>query len=108
MNAYAGPFDIIQGIDQLRPNSGLQVPRPNLQNQNQFILASPNQQALAQAQAQGGLGNSPNYGFGGLPRGGLNVKDAQHVRNNGSICYPVHSNSPKVIEQYRVKYHIGH
>ncbi|KAL8092876.1 hypothetical protein AgCh_034936 [Apium graveolens] len=70
----------LTGIDQLRPNSGLQVPRPNLQNQNQFVLASPNQQALAQAQAQGGLGNSPNYGFGGLPRGGLNVKDAQHMK----------------------------
>ncbi|KAK1355957.1 Transcriptional corepressor LEUNIG [Heracleum sosnowskyi] len=70
----------LTGIDQLRSNSGLQVPRPNIQNQNQFILASPNQQALAQAQAQGSLGNSPNYGFGGLPRGGLNVKDAQHMK----------------------------
>ncbi|WOG95024.1 hypothetical protein DCAR_0314326 [Daucus carota subsp. sativus] len=78
----------LTGIDQLRPNSGLQVQRPNLQNQNQFLLASPNQQALAQAQAQGSLGNSPNYGFGGLPRGGLNVKDAQQARNDGSICSP--------------------
>lgn len=87
----------MQGIDQLRPNLGLQqVQRPNLQNQNQFLLASQNQQALAQAQAQGGIGSSPNYGFGGLPRGGLNAKDGQHLRNDGNICSPVHSNSPKV------------
>lgn len=88
---------IMQGIDQLRPNLGLQqVQRPTLQNQNQFLLASQNQQALAQAQAQGNFGSSPNYGFGGLPRGGLNAKDGQHSRNDGNICSPVHSNSPKV------------
>ncbi|KAL8146820.1 transcriptional corepressor LEUNIG_HOMOLOG [Apium graveolens] len=87
----------LTGIDQLRPNLGLQqVQRPNLQNQNQFLLASQNQQALAQAQAQGGLGSSPNYGFGGLPRGGLNAKDGQHLRNDGNICSPVHLNSPKL------------
>lgn len=89
----------MQGIDQLRPNLGLQqVQRPNLQNQNQFLLASQNQQALAQAQAQGSLGSSPNYGFGGLPRGGLNAKDGQHLRNDGNICSPV---SSKVIKQYK-------
>ncbi|KAK2984343.1 hypothetical protein RJ640_026967 [Escallonia rubra] len=84
----------IQGIDQLRPSLGLQVQKPNLQNQNQFLLASQ-QQVLAQAQAQGNLGMA-NYGFSGLPRGSLNAKDGQHARNDGSICSPVQSNSPKV------------
>ncbi|XP_016541977.2 transcriptional corepressor LEUNIG_HOMOLOG isoform X4 [Capsicum annuum] len=51
------------------------------------------QQVLAQA--QGNLGNSPNYGFGGLPRGNFNVKDGQLPRNDGSICSPVQSNLPK-------------
>ncbi|KAK6143997.1 hypothetical protein DH2020_020817 [Rehmannia glutinosa] len=59
----------LTGIDQLRPGLGLQVQKPNLPNQNQFLLTSQQQQALAQAQAQGNLGNSPNYGFGGVPRG---------------------------------------
>ncbi|XP_015088088.1 transcriptional corepressor LEUNIG_HOMOLOG-like isoform X2 [Solanum pennellii] len=53
-------------------------------------------QVLAQAQAQGNLGNSPNYGFGGLPRGNFNAKDGQPPRNDGSICSPVQSNSPKM------------
>ncbi|XP_047252901.1 transcriptional corepressor LEUNIG_HOMOLOG isoform X3 [Capsicum annuum] len=52
------------------------------------------QQVLAQA--QGNLGNSPNYGFGGLPRGNFNVKDGQLPRNDGSICSPVQSNLPKM------------
>lgn len=84
-----------QGIDQLRPTLGLQVQKPNLQAQSQFHLASQHQQVLAQAQA-GSLGSSPNYGFGGLPRGGLNPKDGQHTRNDVSMCSPGHSNSPKV------------
>ncbi|KAA8543476.1 hypothetical protein F0562_021029 [Nyssa sinensis] len=41
----------LTGIDQLRPNLGLQVQKPNMQTQNQFLLASQ-QQVLAQAQAQ--------------------------------------------------------
>lgn len=86
----------LTGIDQLRPSLGLQVQKPNIQTQNQFLLASQHQQALAQAQAQAGLGSSPNYGFGGLPRGNLNVKDGQITRNDGSICSPVQSNSPKM------------
>lgn len=90
-------YNIMQGIDQLRPSLGLQVQKPNLPTQNQFLLASQQQQALAQAQAQGNLGNSPNYGFGGVPRGNFNAKDGQPPRNDGSICSPVQSNSPKVI-----------
>ncbi|XP_073040609.1 transcriptional corepressor LEUNIG_HOMOLOG [Primulina eburnea] len=90
----------LTGIDQLRPSMGLQVQKPNLQAQNQFLLASQQQQALAQAQAQaqaqGNLGNSSNYGFGGLPRGNFSVKDGQTPRNDGSICSPVQSNSPKM------------
>uniref|UniRef100_M1BHS1 STY-L protein n=1 Tax=Solanum tuberosum TaxID=4113 RepID=M1BHS1_SOLTU len=86
----------LTGIDQVRPSLGLQVQKPNLQTQNQFLLASQQQQVLAQAQAQGNLGNSPNYGFGGLPRGNFNAKDGQPPRNDGSICSPVQSNSPKV------------
>ncbi|KAL2540749.1 LEUNIG-like protein [Abeliophyllum distichum] len=85
----------LTGIDQLRPSLGLQVQKPNLPSQNQFLLASQQQQVLAQAQAQGNLGSSPNYGFGGLPRGNLNAKDGQVARNDGSICSPV-SNSPKM------------
>ncbi|XP_022890612.1 transcriptional corepressor LEUNIG_HOMOLOG-like isoform X3 [Olea europaea var. sylvestris] len=85
----------LTGIDQLRPGLGLQVQKSNLQSQNQFLLASQQQQVLAQAQAQGNLGSSPNYGFGGLPRGNLSAKDGQVARNDGSICSPVQSNSPK-------------
>lgn len=90
----------MQGIDQLRPSMGLQVPKPNLQTQNQFLLTSQQQQALAQAQTQNNLGNSPNYSFGGLPRGNFNPKDGQPPRNDGSICSPVQSNSPKVVHIY--------
>ncbi|KAL1818568.1 hypothetical protein ACET3Z_013437 [Daucus carota] len=79
-------------IDQLPPNSGLQVQQPNLLDQNQFLLASSNQQGLEQAQAQGCIGNSTNNGFGGLPRGGLNVKDANLERNNGSTCSQKNNN----------------
>ncbi|KAK4344670.1 hypothetical protein RND71_034846 [Anisodus tanguticus] len=87
----------LTGIDQVRPGGlGLQVQKPNLQTQNQFLLASQQQQVLAQAQAQGNLGNSPNYGFGGLPRGNFNAKDGQPPRNDGSICSPVQANSPKM------------
>ncbi|CAA2985459.1 transcriptional corepressor LEUNIG_HOMOLOG-like [Olea europaea subsp. europaea] len=86
----------LTGIDQLRPSLGLHVQKPNIQNQSQFLLASQQQQVLAQAQAQGSIGNSPNYGFGGLPRGNLNAKDGQVARNDGSICSPVQSNSPKM------------
>ncbi|KAL6502957.1 hypothetical protein OROHE_024125 [Orobanche hederae] len=86
----------LTGIDQLRPGLGLQVQKPNLPNQSQFLLSSQQQQALAQAQAQGNFGNSPNYGFGGVPRGNFNTKDGQPLRNDGSICSPVQSNSPKM------------
>lgn len=86
----------MQGLDQLRPSMGLQVQKPNLQTQNQFLMASQQQQVLAQARAQGNL-TSTNYGFGGLPRGNFNSKDGQPPRNDGSLCSPVQSNSPKVV-----------
>ncbi|KAG9133219.1 hypothetical protein Leryth_022443 [Lithospermum erythrorhizon] len=84
----------LTGIDQLRPSLGLQVQKPNLQNQNQFLTPLQQQQALVQAQAN--VGNAPNYGFGGLPRGNFNAKDGQPPRNEGSICSPGKSNSPKM------------
>ncbi|XP_062148290.1 transcriptional corepressor LEUNIG_HOMOLOG-like [Alnus glutinosa] len=89
----------LTGIDQLRP--GLGVQKPNLPTQNQLLLASQ-QQILAHAQAQSNLGNSTNYGdmdprrFVGMPRGCLNAKDGQFTRNDGSICSPVQSSSPKM------------
>ena len=92
----------MQGIEQLRPNLSVQVQKPNLPTQNQFLQASQQQQVLAQAQAQSNLGNSVSYGdmdprrFSGLPRGGMNAKDGQSTRNEGSICSPVQSSSPKV------------
>lgn len=92
----------LTGIDHLRPSLALQVQKPNLPTQNQFLLASQQQQALAQAQAQSNLGNSSNYGdmdprrFSGLPRGSVNAKDGQSTRNEGSICSPVQSSSPKI------------
>ncbi|KVI03806.1 WD40 repeat-containing protein [Cynara cardunculus var. scolymus] len=85
----------LTGIDQLRPGLGLQVHKPNLQNPSQFYLASQQQQALAHAQAQGNLGASPNYGFVGLPRGNLIMKDVQASRNEGSVGSPGQMNSPK-------------
>ncbi|XAR60976.1 hypothetical protein NMG60_11034541 [Bertholletia excelsa] len=86
----------LTGIEQLRPSISLQVQKPNLQAPNQFILASQQQQVLAQAHAQGNLGSSPNIGFSGLPRGSLNIKDGQPIRNDGSICSPAQSSSPKM------------
>ncbi|KAF3944467.1 hypothetical protein ACB098_12G181700 [Castanea mollissima] len=91
----------LTGIEQLRPSLGVQVQKPNLPTQNQFLLASQ-QQILAQAQAQSNLGNSTNYGdmdprrFCGLPRGSLSAKDGLSTRNDGSICTPVQSSSPKM------------
>ncbi|KAL4597350.1 hypothetical protein ACB092_12G225300 [Castanea dentata] len=92
----------LTGIEQLRPSLGVQVQKPNLPTQNQFLLASQQQQILAQAQAQSNLGNSTNYGdmdprrFCGLPRGSLSAKDGLSTRNDGSICSPVQSSSPKM------------
>lgn len=92
----------LTGIEQLRPSLGVQVQKPNIPTQNQFILASQQQQVLAHAQAQSNLGNSPNYGdmdprrLCGIPRGSLNTKDGQSARNDGSICSPVQSSSPKM------------
>lgn len=86
-------YYIIQGIDQLRPNLGVQVQKSNFQTQSQFLIAAQQQQVLAQAQAQNNLGNSTNFGdmdprrFSGLPRGGMNAKDGQS---------PMQSSSPKV------------
>lgn len=92
----------LTGIDQLRPGLGVQVPKPNLSTQNQYLLASQQQQVLAQAQAQqNSLGNS-NYGdmdprrLSGLPRGSLNAKDGQSNRNDGSISSQMQSGSPKM------------
>ncbi|KAJ6390067.1 hypothetical protein OIU77_024314 [Salix suchowensis] len=92
----------LTGIDHLRSSLGGQMQKPNLQTQNQFLLASHQQQLLAQAQAQSNLGNSANYGDldsrrpSQLPRGSLNAKDSQSTRNDGSICSPVQSSSPKM------------
>lgn len=87
-------YYIIQGIDQLRPNLGVQVQKSNFQTQSQFLIAAQQQQVLAQAQAQAqaqnNLGNSTNYGdmdprrFSGLPRGGMNAKDGQSPRQSSS------------------------
>ncbi|XP_045797759.1 transcriptional corepressor LEUNIG_HOMOLOG-like [Trifolium pratense] len=91
----------LTGIDQLRPGLGVQVQKPNLTPQNQYMLASQQQQVLAQAQAQNSLGNS-NYGdmdprrLSGLPRGSLNVKDGQSNRNYGTISSQMQSGSPKM------------
>ncbi|KAE8703981.1 PPPDE peptidase domain-containing protein 2-like isoform 1 [Hibiscus syriacus] len=84
----------LTGIDQLRPNLGVQMQKPNLQTQNQFLLTSQQQHVLAQAQMQGNLGNSTN--FGEMSRGNMNTKVSPSVRNDGSICSPVQSSSPKV------------
>ena len=83
----------MRGIDQPRPGIGPQVHKPNLQNPNQFYLASQQQQkhqhqqqqqVLAHAQAQGKLGASPNYRFSRLSRGSIIMKDGQPLRNEGS------------------------
>lgn len=61
----------------------------------------PQQQLLAQVQAQGNLGGSPMYGemdpqrFRGLSRGSLNAKDGQPIANDGSIGSPMQSTSLK-------------
>ncbi|XP_010245979.1 PREDICTED: transcriptional corepressor LEUNIG_HOMOLOG-like isoform X2 [Nelumbo nucifera] len=94
----------LTGIDQLRPALGAQVQKPFLQTTNQFQLLTPQQQQqlLAQAQAQGNLGTSPNYGdmdprrFRVLPRGNLNTKDGQLAGTDGSIGSPLQSSSPKM------------
>nr|KJB10968.1 hypothetical protein B456_001G234100 [Gossypium raimondii] len=65
----------------------LTMQKPNLQTQNQFVLTSQQQHVLAQAQLQGNLGNSTTF---------VNAKVGQSVRNNGSICSPVPSSSPKM------------
>ena len=62
----------------------------------------PQQQLLAQVQAQGNLGSSPIYGdmdsqrFRGLSRGTSNAKDGQPIANDGSIGSPMQSTSSKV------------
>ncbi|KAI3506911.1 hypothetical protein L1887_21548 [Cichorium endivia] len=78
----------LTGIDNLRPNMGLQAQKANMQNQNQFYLASQQQ--------QGNLGASPNYGLVGLPRGNQSMKDGQTTRNDGSVGSPCQLNSPKM------------
>ncbi|KAK4585745.1 hypothetical protein RGQ29_023105 [Quercus rubra] len=91
----------LTGIDQIRPGLGAQVQKPYLQNANQFPLL-PQQQLLAQVQAQGNLGSSPIYGdmdpqrFRGLSRGTLNAKDGQPIANDGSIGSPMQSTSSKI------------
>ncbi|KAK4768213.1 hypothetical protein SAY87_003354 [Trapa incisa] len=90
----------LTGVEHLRSNIGLQ--KPNIHNQNQFLFTSQQQQALMQAQVQNSLGNPNNYNdmeprrFGGLPRSAVNAKDAQSTKNEGSICSPVQSNSPRM------------
>lgn len=78
--------------------------KPFLSTQSQFQLMSPQQQQqfLAQAQAQGNLSNSSNYGdmdprrFTAMARGGLNGKDGQPTGTDGCISSPMQSSSPKV------------
>ncbi|AQK76061.1 leunig-related2 [Zea mays] len=78
--------------------------KPFLSTQSQFQLMSPQQQQqyLAQAQAQGNLGNSTNYGdidprrLTALTRGSLNGKDSQPAGTDGCISSPMQSSSPKV------------
>nr|POE44928.1 transcriptional corepressor [Quercus suber] len=90
----------LTGIDQIRPSLGAQVQKPFLQNANQLHLL-PQQQLLAQVQAQGNLGSSPIYGdmdpqrFRGLSRGTLNAKDGQLIANDGSLGSPMQSTSSK-------------
>ncbi|GMH25856.1 hypothetical protein Nepgr_027699 [Nepenthes gracilis] len=90
----------LTGIEHMRPSLGVQVQKPALPVQNQYLLAAQQQQALSQSQAQNNLGSSPNYGdtdprrFGGLPKGSLNVKEAQSTRNEG--CCPMQSSSPQM------------
>ncbi|KAL7084419.1 hypothetical protein ACP275_14G222300 [Erythranthe tilingii] len=90
------------GIDQLGTSSGLQ--KPNLPTQNQFLLASQQQQALAQAQVQGNLGNSSNYGFG-VPSFNFNAKDGQPFKKGVTIDLesPVQSNSQKKMKMTQMQ-----
>ncbi|MCL7049498.1 hypothetical protein MKW94_016769 [Papaver nudicaule] len=92
--------------NQIMPGSlGSQVQKtPFIQAPNQFQLLTPHQQQqlLAQAQAQGNLGSSQNYGdmdsrrYRVLPRGNMNSKDNQPPGNDGSIGSPMQASSPKV------------
>ncbi|XP_026433606.1 transcriptional corepressor LEUNIG_HOMOLOG-like isoform X1 [Papaver somniferum] len=92
--------------NQIIPGSlGSQVQKtPFIQAPNQFQLLTPHQQQqlLAQAQAQGNLGSSQNYGdmdsrrYRVLPRGNMNSKDSQPTGNDGSIGSPMQASSPKV------------
>ncbi|KAK8466575.1 hypothetical protein PHAVU_008G125400 [Phaseolus vulgaris] len=90
-------WPLASGIDQLRPNLGVQVPKPNLTTPNQFVMSSQQQHVLT----QNNLGNS-SYGdmdprrLSGLPRGSLSAKDGQSSRNDGSICSQMQSDSPKM------------
>ncbi|MQM23839.1 hypothetical protein Taro_056909, partial [Colocasia esculenta] len=69
-----------------------------------ILLLTPQQQQqfLAQTQAQGSIGNTPNSGdmdprrFRVLPHGSVNGKDGQPTGNDGSIGSPMQSSSPKV------------
>ncbi|KAK9733911.1 hypothetical protein RND81_04G100600 [Saponaria officinalis] len=86
----------LTGIDQLR----MQTQKPAPLVQNQILLAAQQQQVLSQAQAQNSLGSPPSYGdndprrFGGLPKGSLNIKEAQSARND--VCSPMQSSSPQM------------
>ncbi|XP_026433610.1 transcriptional corepressor LEUNIG_HOMOLOG-like isoform X4 [Papaver somniferum] len=92
--------------NQIIPGSlGSQVQKtPFIQAPNQFQLLTPHQQQqlLAQAQAQGNLGSSQNYGdmdsrrYRVLPRGNMNSKDSQPTGNDGSIGSPMQASSPKM------------
>ncbi|KAF5741260.1 transcriptional corepressor LEUNIG-like [Tripterygium wilfordii] len=92
----------LTGIDQIRPNLSAQLQKPNLHTQNQYLLASQQQQVMSQAQAQNNLGNSTSYGdldprrFSQFARGSLNAKDGQSTRNDGSVCSPAQASSPKM------------
>ncbi|KAJ8899262.1 hypothetical protein K2173_017294 [Erythroxylum novogranatense] len=51
----------LTGMDPLCPTLGVQIQKSNMQSQNQFHLASQQDQFLAQAQSQSSIGNSTNY-----------------------------------------------
>ncbi|KAF2296440.1 hypothetical protein GH714_037996 [Hevea brasiliensis] len=69
---------------------------------NQGLTGLPLKGWPLTAQAPSSLGNSSNFGdmdprrLNQLPRGSLNTKDGQSTRNDGSMCSPVQSSSPKM------------
>ncbi|GAB2282026.1 hypothetical protein Dimus_016586 [Dionaea muscipula] len=82
----------------------VQVQKPTMPVQNQYLLQAQQQQVLSMAQSQNSLGSSPSYGdmdprrFGGLPKGSLNAKEAQSSRND--VCSPMQSSSSQRVVHF--------